>query len=515
MTKLDDFLSNINGELYMEKIPAKDLIKKFGSPLYVVSENQVRRNVRRFQAAFGKGWSAGPVKVLPAVKANWNLAVQKVLASEGCGADVYSPGELEIALRAGIDPQYISVNGVPKAASHIKRTLEVGARLTIDSLEDVEILEQLDAGLKKRASVRLRLKAATGYAKSTDFLAEGQLPTDIVALGYKSGLSLHEVLEAGERVLKLKNVDIVGFHQHHGRHRATTDWWSAQMKSYARDIAVVCKKLGIRPKEIDIGGGYAIPRDPHAKAIDRKAPLMYGAIYLFSFFLKIFGDSFRYKVISGLSGVMKTKPNQVPAPLIEEYAQVITKTLMSELKKNGVDPQGIMLQLEPGRGINGNSGAHLATICSIKRQKAPLKWDVVILDTSEFFLTAGRFEHHRHDYRVVSKLNAPSTMTADITGRSCYADRLLSAVSLPEVAVGDVFAFLDTGAYQEGSSSNFNAMPRPATIMVSEDQAHIIKIAESQDDVLRRERVPAHLEKKIVERESADVSLSSDLHDIQ
>lgn len=494
---LDDFLSNRNGELYMEKIPAKALVEKFGSPLYIVSEDQVRRNVRRFQDAFSHGWTAGRVKVLPAVKSNWNLAVQKVLASEGCGADVYSPGELEIALRAGIDPQYISVNGVPKSAEHIKRTLEVGARLTIDSLEDVAILEQLDPTLSKRASVRLRLRPATGYTKATDFMAEGPMPTDIAALGYKSGLSLGEVIEGGQRILKLKNIDLVGFHQHHGRHRPTTDWWKAQMKSYARDIALVCKQLNnFKPKEIDIGGGYAIPRDPHAAAIDRKAPFLYGALYVLSLFLKLFGDKFRYRVISFLSGIMTTRPNQTAAPMIEEYAQVITSTLMSELGKNGIDPKGIMLQLEPGRGINGNAGAHLATVCSIKRQKQPLKWDVVILDTSEFFLTAGRFEHHMHDYRVVSKLNHTKTMRADVTGRSCYADRLLSAVELPAIEVGDVFALLDTGAYQEGSSSNFNAMPRPATVMVTGDQANVIKVAEAQEDVLARERIPVHLQGK-------------------
>ena len=167
---------------------------------------------------------------------------------------------------------------------------------------------------------------------------------------------------------------------------------------------------------------------------------------------------------------------------------------MSELKKHGIDPKGIMLQLEPGRGIHGNAGAHLTTVCEIKRQKAPLKWDVVTLDTSEFFLVAGRFEYHMHDYRLVSKLNQPNTMTADITGRSCYADRLLSAVAIPEVEIGDIFAFLDTGAYQEGSNSNFNAMPRPATVMVTKDQAHIIKAAETLDDVFSRERIPQHLD---------------------
>ena len=129
-----------------------------------------------------------------------------------------------------------------------------------------------------------------------------------------------------------------------------------------------------------------------------------------------------------------------------------------------------------------------------------MKWDVVTTDTSEFFLTAGRFEFHMHDFRVVSKLNQPKSMNADITGRSCYADRLLSAVNLPDMEVGDVFAFLDTGAYQEGSCSNFNAMPRPATVMVTGDQANVIKARENLDNVLSREIIPEHLRDEVQRR---------------
>lgn len=493
-TQIDDALSDRDGQLFFEGLSATELVREFGSPLFVISEDQVRRNVRRFQTAFQSGWTCGPVKILPALKANWNLAVQRVLAEEGCGADVYSPGELEIALQAGMDPALISVNGVPKSAAHIERSLQAGARLTIDSLEDVRVLEALAPGLQNPARVRVRLRPATGYARATDFVAEGLMPTDLAALGYKGGLSLDESLEACRRVTKLNNVDLVGFHQHNGRHRATTDWWAAQMKAFARDMKVMCDALGgFVPKEIDIGGGYAIPRDPHAAAVDRSAPLLYGALYVLSRLLKVLGDGVRYSAIAPLVGIMKTAPNQVMAPSVEEYARVVTTTLQTEMKRHGLDPTGVMLQLEPGRGIHGNAGIHLATVCSLKRQTRPMPWNVVTLDTSEFFLTAGRFEHHMHDHRVANRLGAPATLTADVTGRSCYADRLLGAVRLPAVEVGDVFAFLDTGAYQEGSCSNFNAMPRPATVLVTGERASIIKRAEELADVLAREQVPAHL----------------------
>ncbi|MCP4689765.1 MAG: diaminopimelate decarboxylase, partial [Desulfobacterales bacterium] len=112
--RLDDCLSFRDDHLFIEERDAVSIVKEFGSPVFVISENQLRRNTRRFQTAFQRGWPDGPVKVMPAAKANWISGVQRILADEGCGCDVYSSGELSAALGAGFDPNFISVNGVPK-----------------------------------------------------------------------------------------------------------------------------------------------------------------------------------------------------------------------------------------------------------------------------------------------------------------------------------------------------------------------------------------------------------------
>ena len=489
----DDCLTARDGVLHIDELAADALVARFGSPLFVVSETQLRRNVARFQRAFGAGWTTGPVRVMPAVKANWNLAVQRVLASAGCGADIYSPGELEIALRAGMSPSAISVNGVPKSAAHIQRTVEVGARLTVDSLEDVRILGELSP--RRKAKVRLRLRPPVPeFVAASDFVAEGWLPTDLVALAYKGGLSFDEAVAAGRALMAMDHVEIVGVHQHHGRHHRTTAWWRAQMQAYAREIGRLVTALpGFRPLEIDIGGGFAIPRDPHNAATDRAAPFLFTVLHGVSRALAPLGPRIRYGVLDPLTRLIRGAPNQVPAPSIEDYAQVVTSTLLGELPRHGIDPRGIELQLEPGRSIHGNAGIHLSTVRSLKRQSAPITWNHVTVDTSEFFLTGGRFEHHMHAHLVATKVGAPNAMVADVTGASCYADRLLGAVALPAVEVGDIFAFLDTGAYQESSCSNFNAMPRPAMVMVNGADACVIKRAETLDDVLARDHVPAHL----------------------
>ena len=494
-TRIDDCLSNRDGVLLIERMAAPGLTERFGSPLFVFSEDQIRRNVRRFRDAFEKGWTMGPVKVMPAAKANWIFAVQRVLAEEGCGADIYSPGELDVALRAGIDPRFISTNGVPKDKEHVRRTIEVGARLTIDSLRDVEFLEELSPTLSNTAYVRLRIRPAISeFVKKSDFSPDGMVPTDLVALLYKGGLSIDEVIEAGQRVIKLPNVEIVGFHAHHGRHHRSTLYWEAQMHAYARDIAHVCKALGgFRPEEISIGGGFAIPRDPHNAATNYSDPLLLGSLHGLSLGLKYLGAKVRYRVIDKLLTLIEGRPNAISAPSIEEYGAATTAALIGALRKHGIDPTGVMLQLEPGRAIHGNAGVHLATVQATKKMRAPITWNLVTVDTSEFWMTGGRFEHHLHDYCVANRLNDPATMKADVVGRSCYGDRLLGAVRLPDVEIGDLLAFLDTGAYQEVSASNFNAMPRPAAVLVSGDRAAVVRRAETLGDVFCRDELPEHL----------------------
>jgi diaminopimelate decarboxylase len=85
-------------------------------------------------------------------------------------------------------------------------------------------------------------------------------------------------------------------------------------------------------------------------------------------------------------------------------------------------------------------------------------------------------------------------MTADLVGHSCFADQIVLGARFPEVNAGDVVALLETGAYQESSASNFNALPRPATVMVRGTEAEVIRRAETVDDVYGRDQIPARLQ---------------------
>ncbi|MEA3375212.1 MAG: hypothetical protein U9R72_03310 [Chloroflexota bacterium] len=133
-------------------------------------------------------------------------------------------------------------------------------------------------------------------------------------------------------------------------------------------------------------------------------------------------------------------------------------------------------------------------------RRDPIRWNQVIVDTTEFWFTGGRYEYHLHHYVFAKKTDAPMVGRADVNGPSCYDDRLVPTVLIPEV--GDVLAILDTGAYQELSMSNFNALPRPATILVTGDRALVVRRRETEADVLRRDLMPEHLKGARAKREA-------------
>jgi diaminopimelate decarboxylase len=153
----------------------------------------------------------------------------------------------------------------------------------------------------------------------------------------------------------------------------------------------------------------------------------------------------------------------------------------------------LTLELEPGRRMYADAGIHLATVVDTKRESSPIPWRWIETDTTEMFLPDSLIEHNRWDVVVASRPDAAPIGPADIVGISCGFDLMVPSEPLPELDDGEVLAFLDTGAYQDASAANFNALPRPATVLVRGSEAEIVKRAETIDDVFARDVVPKRL----------------------
>jgi diaminopimelate decarboxylase len=284
-----------------------------------------------------------------------------------------------------------------------------------------------------------------------------------VARQYKPGVP-HEDLPAAVGLLRsTPHVVVSGCHAHVGRHSPDLSLWREVVPCYVREIAAFAALMGDgwSPSEIDVGGGFSPRRDPACLG-------------------HISHDD---------------EPRSVPT--VAQYAEAVTGALRRALHDEGLPTAGVTLQIEPGRALYANAGVHLATVTGLKEEappsagERPQRW--VETDTSEAFLPDVNIEGTRWTVVPASQPDRSPAVTVDVVGISCGFDVLVAQVRLPHVSTGEILTFLDTGAYQDAGSSNFNAMPRPATVLVSGGDAEVVRRAETQAAVFARDVVPARL----------------------
>ena len=383
----------------------------------------------------------------------------RILASEGLGCDVFGPSEFRLAMVGGFAPGLVSLNGSVKDQTLISEAVEAGVRITLDSAAELDRVIDAAARAGRRAAVRLRARPDyTGLDLPTDF-AEEALPMSEAARRYKAGIPTAVLLETGRRALAEPAIDLRGLMVHLPRHRTEVAVWASAAERFADVVALASQAWdGWRPTELDLGGGLPSPRDPTGRLVARRA-----------------------------------EEAREPVADTGAFASAIGDALGRRLRDHGIDPAGIALEVEPGRALFADAGIHLATVRHVKRETEPMPWTWVETDTSEVFLLDVVIEHNLWSVVAAGRMDDPADLVADVVGRSCGFDLIVPDAELPPVGEGDLLAFLDTGAYQDASATNFNAMPRPATVLVDGDRVELIKRAESVEDVFARDVVSERL----------------------
>ena len=314
--------------LFIEDCDTVALAEQFGTPLYVVSESHLRDNVRHWQTTFEEHWRDGPVRLYPSLKANPVIAVRRILAEEDTGCDIFGPGELECAIRAGVSGEDLSVNGSIKDRPLIRKALEHGARIILDSPRELDLCEEEAEALGTTAKVLMRLKPDIRSLKLESDFAPGMQVSYLTQI-IKYGIPTKEVLEMAARIKDLDHVDPVGVHVHMGRHSKRPIVWENWVRacvSLTREVSNVMG--GWTPACIDVGGGFPSPldHDPDVAVVDYETP-----------------------------------------PL-EVFASTVGNALHASLIEHGFDPDGVRLELEPGRGIHADTGIHLASVINVKEE---------------------------------------------------------------------------------------------------------------------------------------------------
>ncbi|MBI4804658.1 MAG: diaminopimelate decarboxylase [Desulfovibrio sp.] len=240
------FFEYKNGQLHAEDVPAIELVKQYGTPLYVYSAATLRRHFEAFDSAF----SGLPHITCYSVKANSNLCLLKLLKDCGAGMDIVSGGELHRALTAGVPASKIVYSGVGKRADEIRQALAANILMfNVESTGELERISAVASDMGKTARISLRINPDVD-PKTHPYISTGLKKN-------KFGLDIEQSLAAYSRALTLPNIEPVGIDCHIGSQLTTLEPF---LEALDRIINFYdrLKAMGIRIEYLDLGGGLGI-----------------------------------------------------------------------------------------------------------------------------------------------------------------------------------------------------------------------------------------------------------------
>jgi len=426
---------NNQGHLEIGGCDVVGLADTFGTPLMIIDEDLLRENCRRYYKAFTQDDGDG---VLYASKAFLSTAVARIIHKEGIGLDVVSGGELTIALAAGFPPEKIFFHGNNKSANELRFALSCGVgRIVIDNHYELELLEQISAAEGYRPSVLLRLAPGVD-AHSHAYICTGQIDSKFGFNIFGGG-----ALNAVKRALESPHLDLKGLHCHIGSQIFDLGVFRCAALMMMDFLQEVRDHTGWTAPELDLGGGLGV--------------------YYTS------GDT---------------------PPIIEEYAKTIKDAVLQKCREHNFPRPRLFV--EPGRSIISPPGTTVYTLGSSKEIPGVRKYVAVdggMTDNPRPALYQAEYEGI-----IANKAAAKPVEEVAITGRCCESgDMLIWDLAVPRIEPGDLLAISCTGAYNYSMSSNYNALARPAVVLVKDGKVDIIVKRETWGDLSRLHCIPEHL----------------------
>ncbi|MFI5264886.1 MAG: diaminopimelate decarboxylase [Candidatus Kapaibacterium sp.] len=423
--------SDIAGQpnLFCEDSLLAELAEKYGTPLYVYSTSQILKNYRSFDEAINKTSKKNSVSY--AIKANSNLEILKLLASNGAGASVVSGGELIAALKAGFDLNRITFDGPGKTDDEI--TLAINSNIfaiDIESLEELFVVNQIAESLGRNAPISIRVNPHVD-AKTHPYISTGLSQN-------KFGIPFEKAFEAYRSAATLSNIEIVGLHSHIGSQITELAPFIEAAESISQFVMDLRKREGIDIKHINVGGGEGI--------------------------------SYHNVVTNPLL----PKDEAVCAiPAIEEFVSSVVSILSRT---------GCTISTEPGRAIVANA---CALITKVLYTKSNGEKHFVIVDAGMNDLMRPSLYQAYHEIVPLLLKGKKEFIKADIVGPICETgDFLALNRTTLKMSRGDMMAVLCTGAYGYVLASNYNLRPRAAEVLVEGKSSRIIRNRERVEDII-------------------------------
>lgn len=430
-----------NGHLEIGGVDTVDMAQRYGTPLYIMDEEQMRLKCRAYIRAFRN--SGVEFQVAYASKAFCTKAMCRLIEEEGLSLDVVSDGELYTALQAGFPAERIHFHGNNKTPAEIEMALEAGIGcFVVDNLTELHLLHAIAREQGKVAPILLRLTPGV-EAHTHDFISTGQEDSK-----FGFNIANGQAYEAVQTAVTLDGVNLIGIHSHIGSQIFEVEGFRLAVQRLVEFAVEVREKLQVVFKVVNMGGGFGIRY--------------------------VEGDS--------------------PLPVDQYITAMIDEVVTGFKDQHYPIPE---LWIEPGRSIVGEAGTTLYTIGSVKNIPGVRKY--VSVDGGMTDNPRPALYQAKYEAMLANRGLDPIEEVVTIAGKCCETgDMLIWDIPLPAVKTGDILAVSCTGAYNYSMSSNYNRIRRPAVVFVKEGKAELVVKRETLQDLVQNDIVPESMLKEKV-----------------
>ena len=422
---------NEKGNLTIGGADAVELAKQFGTPAYIIDENVVRENCRKYLRAAKCHFGADALP-LYASKALCFTGIYKLAAEEGMGIDCVSGGELFTAKRAGFPAERIYFHGNNKTDRDIKDAMDMGVgRFVVDNLDELDAVSAEASARGITQGILLRI------TPGIDPHTHRAVMTGNIDSKFGSAIATGQAMEIVKKALSSKGIDLVGLHCHIGSQIFDLDPFSDAARIMTRFIADIKRECAYEVRELNLGGGFGVRYTEEDGEID-----------------------------------------------YEDAIADIAKIVRSYCDENGINMPRVIL--EPGRSLVAAAGATLYTVGSVKQ--IPNFRNYVSVDGGMPDNPRYALYQSRYTAIVANKASEARDFCTTVAGRCCESGDLIGEnmmIQTPER--GDILAVLVTGAYNYSMASNYNRIPRPPVIMVKDGEARVAVKRETYEDLVRND----------------------------
>lgn len=422
---------NNRGHLEISGVDTIQLVEKYGTPLYVLDESEIRKICREYKNSIEQ-YCGTESKIYYASKAFNCKEICRIIANEGLNLDVVSGGELYTALSVNFPVDRINFHGNNKTREELMLALDndIGT-ITVDNFYELEMLDELANKFNKVVNILLRISPNID-SHTHKAIKTGQIDS-------KFGFIINDKLmyDSIEFAIKSRNINLIGLHCHIGSQLLDVEPFLEAIEVMTKLILEIRTKFNYAIRLLNLGGGFGIRYDKDNKSISYS------------------------KCINSIS-----------------------KKLEECKEKYDIDI--INLALEPGRSIVGEAGITLYKIGNIK--KIPSKRTYVCIDGGMFDNPRYALYKAQHTATIANKANNPKNFVATIAGKCCESGDIISEnVNIQVPKQGDILAVFSTGAYNYSMASRYNRNCVPAVVTVNKGKSKVIIKRETYEDIIKND----------------------------